>query len=151
VSDITSDITPGNARGIARGPIHHLELWVGDVDSAERSWGWLLGELGYRLSDRWQHGQSWQQGDMYVVLEAGPDRLAAGHNRMQAGLNHVAFWAGTRADVDRLVSAAPDHGWALLFADRHPHAGGDQHAAYLENDEGFEVELVARAGVENLP
>jgi hypothetical protein len=31
-----------------------------------------------------------------------------------------------------------------MFADRHPYAGGNQHyAAYLENDEGFEVEVVA--------
>ena len=39
---------------------------------------------------------------------------------------------------------APDHGWRLLFPDRHPFAGGDDHyAAYLENREGYEVELVA--------
>jgi len=46
--------------------------------------------------------------------------------------------------VDELVSAAPAHGWRLLFADRHPHAGGPGHyAAYLENDDGYEAELVA--------
>jgi hypothetical protein len=31
-----------------------------------------------------------------------------------------------------------------MFADRHPHAGGEGHyAAYLENADGFEAELVA--------
>jgi hypothetical protein len=31
-----------------------------------------------------------------------------------------------------------------MFPDRHPHAGGpDHYAAYLENTDGFEVELVA--------
>jgi hypothetical protein len=31
-----------------------------------------------------------------------------------------------------------------MFPERHPYAGGGQHyAAYLENDDGFEVELVA--------
>jgi len=31
-----------------------------------------------------------------------------------------------------------------MFPDRHPHAGGEQHyAAYLENEDGFEIELVA--------
>jgi hypothetical protein len=30
-----------------------------------------------------------------------------------------------------------------MYADRYPHAGGDQHTAlYLENSEGFEVEVV---------
>jgi hypothetical protein len=31
-----------------------------------------------------------------------------------------------------------------MFPDRHPHAGGERHyAAYLEDMDGFEVELVA--------
>ena len=34
--------------------------------------------------------------------------------------------------------------WSLLFADRHPHAGGPQtYAAYLAEPDGFEVEVVA--------
>ena len=52
------------------------------------------------------------------------------------------FHAGTPADVDRLVWAAPGHGWSLMYADRHPYAGGPgHHAAYLEDAAGFEVEL----------
>jgi hypothetical protein len=48
-----------------------------------------------------------------------------------------------RAELDRITEAASDHGWRLMFADRHPYAGGADHvAAYLESDEGFEVELV---------
>ncbi|GAA4317422.1 hypothetical protein [Klenkia terrae] len=47
--------------------------------------------------------------------------------------------------LDELVAAAPSHGWRLLFGDRHPFAGGRDHrAAYLEDADGFEVELVAR-------
>jgi hypothetical protein len=43
--------------------------------------------------------------------------------------------------------AAPAHGWTPLFAYRYPHAGGPAHyAAYLENTDGFEVELVAGEG-----
>ena len=50
----------------------------------------------------------------------------------------------TRAQVDAMVAAAPGHGWSLLFADRHPHAGGlDRYAAYLENTDGYEAEIVA--------
>jgi hypothetical protein len=46
--------------------------------------------------------------------------------------------------VDELACGAQAHGWRLLFADRHPFAGGREHyAAYLENPDGFEVELVA--------
>jgi hypothetical protein len=56
----------------------------------------------------------------------------------------LAFQVATPALVDSLAAAATEHGWSLMFADRHPHAGGpDHYAAYLENSDGFEVELVA--------
>lgn len=66
------------------------------------------------------------------------------HDRLRAGLNHVAFHAGPPEAVERLAAEAPRHGWTLMFPDRHPHAGGEEHfAAYLESTAGFEVELVA--------
>lgn len=48
-----------------------------------------------------------------------------------------------RARLDALREDASAHGWRELFADRYPHAGGEQHTAlFLENAEGFEVEIV---------
>lgn len=39
---------------------------------------------------------------------------------------------------------APTHGWRELFEDRYPTAGGPEHVAlFLENAQGFEVEVVA--------
>ena len=128
------------------GALHHLEIWVEDMAEADASWGWLLGALGYERTSAWPFGTSWTRGSTYVVLESGPDVVGEAHDRRRPGLNHLAFWAGTRGDVDALASSAVGHGWSLLFADRHPFAGGaDHYAAYLENEDGFEVELVADA------
>ena len=70
--------------------------------------------------------------------------MAGRHQRRRAGLNHLAFHGGSRAEVDSLVDACAEGGWTLMFADEHPYAGGPTHyAAYLESGEGFEVELVA--------
>jgi catechol 2,3-dioxygenase-like lactoylglutathione lyase family enzyme len=130
-----------------RGAIHHVELWASDLRSSEASWGWLLTALGYRLDKTWDTGRSWRLGDTYVVLEQGPDVLPGNHERRRPGLNHLAFHAGAEQDVEDLAREAAGHGWTLMFADRHPHAGGpDHYAAYLEDDEGFEVELVALRG-----
>lgn len=130
------------------GALHHLELWVGDWNVAGRQWGWLLGRLGYVCAQQWRDGQSWRHpGAGYVVLEAGPDRVLATHDRLRPGMNHVAFWVGTREEMEELATEAQSHGWRLLFADTHPFSGGPEHcAAYLENGEGFEVELVAAHG-----
>lgn len=127
-----------------RGAIHHVELWVPDLDRAAAGWGWLLGELGYAPFQRWADGVSFRLGDTYVVLERSPDQLPGPYERRRPGLNHLAFHAADRAEVDALTAAAPEHGWSLLFADRHPHAGGpDHYAAYLADADGYEVELVA--------
>ena len=131
-----------------RSLMHHIELWVPDLPRAERSWGWLLTRLGAELYQSWPHGRSWRwptaDGDgVYVVVEQSPALAGDRHERRAPGLNHLAFWAGSADDLDALVADAPQHGWRLLFADRHPFAGGPDHrAAYLEDDDGYEVELV---------
>jgi catechol 2,3-dioxygenase-like lactoylglutathione lyase family enzyme len=124
------------------GRLHHVELWVPDLARAVRSWGWLLGELGYEQFQDWPAGRSWRLGETYLVMEQSPAMTATEHDRRRPGLNHLAFHAGAR--VDAMVDAAPAHGWTLLFADRHPYAGGpDHYAAYLADEDGFEVELVS--------
>ncbi len=131
----------------SRGLLHHVELWVPDLSRAERSWGWLLPALGAAPYQSWEHGRSWRLGGVYVVVEQSPALTAGTHERLRPGLNHLAFRAGTPDDLDALVAEAPAHGWRLLFADRHPFAGGPQHrAAYLEDADGYEVELVADPG-----
>ncbi len=110
------------------------------------SWGWLLTSLGYKPFQDWTAGQSWRSGPTYIVVEQSPARTALRHDRCRPGMNHLAFYVATQAMLDELTADAQRNGWRLMFADRHPHAGGDQHyAAYLENDDGFEVELVAPA------
>jgi catechol 2,3-dioxygenase-like lactoylglutathione lyase family enzyme len=129
------------------GMLHHIELWVPSLGRAEASWGWLLGELGYQVSGEWPDGKSWQAGPTYIVLEQSPGRIVVRHDRLRPGLNHLAFHAGSREEVDRLAQEASQHGWRLLFGDRHPYAGGpDHYAAYLEDRDGYEVELVALPG-----
>lgn len=127
-----------------RGGLHHIEIWAEDIVAAGREWGWLLGRLGYRLGDDWGRGQAWELGRLYIVIESSPDVVPGRHERRRAGLNHLAFHAGAPEEVEAIVAAAERHGWSLMFADRHPYAGGPGHyAAYLESGEGFEVELVA--------
>lgn len=124
--------------------LHHIELWVPDLSRADGEWGWLLGRLGYLPYQEWAAGRSWRLGPTYLVVEESPAMSSGVHDRMRPGLNHLAFHAGSRAHVDELAGAAPEHGWSPLFADRYPYAGGPRHyAAYLANSDGFEVELVA--------
>lgn len=125
--------------------VHHIELWTESLAKTEGSFQWLLTSLGWRLerNEEWPTGRIWHApGGEYLVLEESPS-ASGRHDRMRAGLNHLALCAEGRAALDALRAAAADHGWHELFGDRYPHAGGEGHVAlFLENDEGFEVEVV---------
>lgn len=126
------------------GALHHVELWVPDLQRAAEQWGWLLSGLGYTPFQDWATGRSWRTGCTYLVVEQSPAMVAGDHDRHRPGLNHLAFHAGDRARVDSFAATASAYGWTLMFPDVHPYAGGpDHYAAYLTNTDGYEVELVA--------
>ncbi|SDT31252.1 VOC family protein [Microlunatus soli] len=123
---------------------HHVELWLHDLGDQLPAWDWLFERLGWTPYQDWQHGRSWRAPDgSYLVIEESPDLATDVFDRTRAGVNHLALNT-TRDAVDAITAACGDHGWSVLFGDRHPHAGGpDHYAAYLENAYGFEIELVA--------
>ena len=123
--------------------IHHLQLWVPDLARAERSWGWLLDRLGYEMERRWDHGRLWRGAHSAIVIEASPDMVPGMlYSRLRPGMNHVAFRVDSTDDLIRLLEDAPSAGWTPLPDQRHP-VGATVTVAYLEDADGFEVELVA--------
>ena len=79
----------------------------------------------------------------YLFLERSADQVDEPHDRLRPGINHLAFTVESRELLDRIRAASTEHGWHELFADRYPHAGGeDITALYVENSEEFEVQLV---------
>lgn len=125
--------------------LHHVGLWTTDLAEVEEGWRWLLTGLGWSDGDTWAEGRTWMHPDgTYLVLEQSPDVKDALHDRLRAGLNHLAVNCPSVDILDLLRGQADAHGWRELFADRYPHAGGSSHTAlFLENIQGFEVELVA--------
>lgn len=126
---------------------HHVELWVPDLAAARPRWAWLLDVLGWVDFQDWSVGHSWRAPDgSYLVVEQSPALTGTTHHRTAPGMNHLAV-TGTRAQVDLLAAGAADHGWSVLFADRHPYAGGaDHYAVFLADTDGYEVEVVSVVG-----
>ncbi len=125
--------------------MHHLDLWVSDPGVAAGEWGWLLGELGWEMAEVTEgDSASWAHPDgTYVFLERSSDLVDEAHDRLRPGVNHLAFTVDDRHLLDRMRAESSSHGWHELFADRYPHAGGEQHTAlFLESSEGFEAEIV---------
>lgn len=127
--------------------LHHVEIWVADLERALAEWGWLLHQLGFTRESEWAEGQSWAAGGAYLTVTTSPNLSGSIHDRRRPGVNHLAFTGGAALRVDAIMDAAPEHGWHPLYQHRYPHAGGpDHYAGWLENSDGFKAEIVAQRG-----
>jgi catechol 2,3-dioxygenase-like lactoylglutathione lyase family enzyme len=121
--------------------LHHLTLWVPDLGRAEESWGWLLGHAGFELDASIPKLLLFRDGAGFTLALEQSDDMVPGmlFSRWRPGLNHLALTLTSPAAV---AAEAGGHGWTPLPTDLHPIAGGAE-VAYLEDRDGFEVELVA--------
>lgn len=127
------------------GFLHHIELYVADLERSRGFWSWLLAELGYEPYQSWELGSSWKLGPSYLVIVQAEERyLDVPYHRRRVGLNHLAFHAASHEQVDALTAKLRELGIPLLYEDRHPHAGGNgTYAVFFEDPDRIKVELVA--------
>lgn len=125
--------------------IHHVELYVSNLAQSTEFWGWFLAELGFAPFQQWDAGRSWRLNDTYLVFVQTLDRhLDVSYHRGRVGLNHLAFWAESRDQVNALTEQVRARGFRILYEDRHPFAGGpDHYALYFEDPDRIKVEVVA--------
>jgi catechol 2,3-dioxygenase-like lactoylglutathione lyase family enzyme len=125
--------------------LHHVEIYVSNLTRTIEFWGWLLMELGYEEYQKWESGISWKYQDTYLVFVQAEERfLDIPYHRSRVGLNHLAFHAKSREQVDEMTGKLKEKGVYILYLDKHPHAGGpDYYAVYFEDPDRIKVELVA--------
>lgn len=130
---------------MTKGLVHHIELYVSDLKTSLNFWGWLLEELGYEVFQSWEQGKSWKLGETYLVFVQVEEKfLDIPYHRCRVGLNHLAFHAESRQQVDEMTKRLESRGVNILYKNQHPHAGGEEHyAVYFEDPDRMKVELVA--------
>jgi hypothetical protein len=83
-------VKSGKTDAVPRGDLHHVELWVPDLNRATSSLGWNFEALGYSVYQSWDNGNSWILADTYVVVEQTSAHTGNTYDRMRPGLNHLA-------------------------------------------------------------
>ncbi|MBM7633087.1 VOC family protein [Geomicrobium sediminis] len=128
-----------------RGLIHHIEIYVSNLEMSTMFWESLLESLGYFKDQQWELGVSWKLGDTYLVFVQTEERyLDVAYHRKRTGLNHLAFYADSKEHVDQLTLQLKDQGVTVLYEEHHPYAGGESHyAVYFEDPDRIKVEIVA--------
>jgi catechol 2,3-dioxygenase-like lactoylglutathione lyase family enzyme len=84
-------------------------------------------------------------GETYIVFVQAEEKfLDIPYHRSRVGLNHLAFHAGSRQQVDDMTTKLEEKGMQILYPDKHPFAGGMEHyAVYFEDPDRIKVELAA--------
>lgn len=131
--------------------IHHIEINVRDLAKSKRFYGTLLPELGYVQYQNWPEGFSYKGTASYIVfVQTEKSFLDWPYHRKASGLNHLAFHAASRGEVDRLADKMRSLGVPMLYEDRYPFAGGSGHyAVFMEDPDRLKIEIAAGEGVES--
>ena len=125
--------------------LHHVELYVTNLERSLVFWTPFLTSIGYHESQRWPEGVSYMSGETYLCFVQAPaEHIGTGYHRKRVGLNHLAFHAKSRDHVDQVARWAREAGFTNLYEEKYPYAGGpDYYALYCEDPDRIKVELVA--------
>lgn len=130
-----------------QGILHHVELYVDDLRVCKEFWGWFMPLMGYEVYQAWDQGISYRLHDTYIVLVQTEQRFRKiPYHRCHSGLNHLAFHADSIEFIDELTLQLRQRGIPILYADRHPYAGGEgYYAVFFEDPQRMKVEVVFSA------
>lgn len=125
--------------------LHHVEMNVSNLEKSRQFYDYILPKLGYEVYQEWPKGVSYKYGDTYIVFVQTEDKhLNATYHRGQVGLNHLAFHAQSRKQVDEITAMLENRGVSILYKDRHPYAGGENYyAVFFEDPDRIKLEIVA--------
>jgi catechol 2,3-dioxygenase-like lactoylglutathione lyase family enzyme len=129
-----------------KGVLSHIEIYVSDLRKSLEFWDWLLSYLGYEKFQQWEQGASFKLNDTYLVFVQVEEKYKSlGYHRKQVGLNHLAFFGGTRKAIDDLTLKLKAKGISVLYEDKQPFAaGGGYYAVLFEDPDRIKVEVVAK-------
>lgn len=127
------------------GQLHHVEIYVSNLARSLEFWAWFLGALGYKKYQSWDQGESWRLGETYLVFVQADSRfLDFPFHRKRPGLNHLAFHARSREQIDELARQIRERGLKILYEDRpNQQSDGEPQTLYFEDPDRIKVELVA--------
>jgi len=135
------------------GTLHHVEIYVSDLNRSLEFWGWLLGELGYQQYQDWPQGRSYKLNHTYLVfVQTESDYQDIPYHRKRTGLNHLAFWVDDESRFKMLSDEIRLRGIEILYplnSEGEPAAIAmldetGYRAIFFEDPDRIKVELVLK-------
>ena len=128
------------------GFLDHLRLSVTDIDAAARFYDPLMRALGFERAARDDDGIAYGRREPSGRIEwliLTPATVPGGHVLGTAGLHHVAFAAGDRAQVDEVGRILAANGAHILEGPKQYDHEPDHYAVFCLDPDGIKLEVVA--------
>ncbi len=130
--------------------INHVDLAVSDLAASVDFYTRLLGPLGLREYDRYPSYRGTEEvvyfrfADQYLGL-----RPADGgeHRYYEVGIEHLAFFVDTRAEVDEAHERCLAMGAKMHFPPELDRDIADYYALFVFDPDGMRVEVACAPGV----
>ena len=125
--------------------MQHISLNVSDLARAKAFSKEILGYLGFHVKSEGKDYIGLGNGMTGIWLsEAEPDRKGKLH-RKNPGVNHLAFRAESREEVERFAEFLKEKGIPALYGSPRlfPEYGKDYYAVYFEDPDRLKLELVS--------
>ena len=136
---------------MARGAISHIALTARDFDLSTRFYDQVLSFMGYERIEVPETTQqamktplrAWASPNGSITLRTANAASAyKAHDRNAPGLNHLAFNADSRADVDRLHELLQRIGAKVLDASAQYPYFPEYYAVYFADPDDVKIEFV---------
>jgi len=130
--------------------LDHLRLSARDVAAAERFYDPLLRRLGFAPEPRDDNGLAWRRPDAngrpqwLIVTPASAGLRDVAHRDFAPGLQHLAFAATSRGQVDELHAILVDLGAEVIAPPDEYDDDPDCYAVFFRDPDGVKLELVHR-------
>ena len=132
-----------------RGNIRHVEINVSNFERSKPFYNDFLEWLGYKQIVGGKDFAGWGNGEAGIFVTHLKRYKDSGFHRGHVGLNHIAFHAKSRADVDRLHSEfLVPRSIKVLYGGpkEYPEYRKGYYSVYFEDPDRIKLEFVHGAG-----
>lgn len=127
-------------------PIHHFQIQVSNIERSAKFYAGLFAELGFAKVFETEGMLEWSKRGTRIIVAQSPKRfLSSGFHRKRIGLNHIAFRARSREEVNKFYrNYLLPNNIPVLYGGAKQWKEYDEgyYAVYFEDPDRIKLELV---------
>jgi catechol 2,3-dioxygenase-like lactoylglutathione lyase family enzyme len=132
-----------------RGNIRHVEINVSNFERSKAFYQGFLSWVGFKQIVGGKNFAGWSNGEAGIFVTYLERYKDSGFHRAHVGLNHIAFRAKSKADVDRLhTEFLVPRSIKVLYGGpkEYPEYRKGYYSVYFEDPDRIKLEFVHGAG-----